>query len=407
MHNHSLKAIYQKYSRQFRRHKIPIEKKDLQRIVEQEAKKAEINYSRLPRPRTCSLETYVRLWVRIVLDQKFTLKTLRKVDLAKPGKDPYARALKSFFYHLPLELIPVLSKKLFNAPFSQRKKIWKEFDLPSQKLNRALKRLASARNKIATDLGYIPFLEFFLEKNKIPSEDYLLFIKNVDAWIRDLNQQLPRIKDLPSWFYSEFNLPCFLCKLSHFPFCSLKEVFDFVARKYPVLEKFKKKIKIRIQGTRGFTIYHKEQDYFEIIIEKEVNIRHQSLTLIHELGHVISLLKNFAQGVDIIFSQGKYGAEKEATKIEDDLLQKISNGVYRANIGEILLFPLRNTLFELEFYRNPNQDLGRLYAATFNRCFKGAKQKSNPLYLLDQNIVFNPFRSLPHIVGCYNLDNEP
>jgi len=393
----------QKYYRQFQRHGVLIDKRDLQRIIDQEVKKAKNNYSRLPQPKTCPLETYIRLWVRIVLDQKFASKTLRKVDLAKPGKDPYARALKSFFYHLPLELIPVLSRKLFNAPFSQRRKIWQEFDLPLQKLERALKRMASIRSRMARDLGYSSLIDSFLEKDKIPLEDYSLFVKNVDVWVERLNQQLPKIGNLPTWFYSEFNLPCFLCRHSHFPFHSLEEVFSFVAREYPVLKKFEKKIKIKIEGDQGFTIYHKEEDCFEITIEKETNIRHQSLTLIHELGHVVSLLKNFAQGVDIIFSQGKYGAEKEAIKIENYLLQKISNEVYRANIGEILLFPLRNTLFEIELYQHPDQDLGQLYTATFNRCFLEAKQQVNPLYVFNQQILLKPLASLPHIVTRYNL----
>lgn len=43
-------------------------------------------------------------------------------------------------------------------------------------------------------------------------------------------------------------------------------------------------------------------------MEKGVNIRHQAVLLIHELGHAAAFLEYLGQGRDLLFVRGKYGA---------------------------------------------------------------------------------------------------
>lgn len=403
MLNKRLEIVCQDYYSRFQKVKIDISLDHLRKLADKEIPKAKKNYLTLNKPRTCSLSTYVSLWVREALEREFILKTSRRVNLNRSTQDTYAQALTSFFYFLPQELIPHLRKEIFNAPFHRRRKIWQSFNLPIKEIESKFQNLVKTWEKEVQERNHSSFLDVLLEKNKIPRNDYLQFIKNADQLIALLNRQLPKIKNLPSWFFSEFNLPCFICQLNSFPFHSLKETFNFVVRQYHILEKFQSKIKIKIGGKNTFTIYDTKRDIIKIKIEKELNTRHQVVLLIHELGHAISLLNYLYKGRDLLFIAGKYGAEKEAIKIEVGLLKKASPLLYRASLGEILLFPFRNTLFQIELHQNPNQDLSKLYARSFNRCFLEAKQKDNPLYLLEEHFIISPFSHLPHAIARYHV----
>jgi hypothetical protein len=119
---------------------------------------------------------------------------------------------------------------------------------------------------------------------------------------------------------------------------------------------------------------------------------------------VISFLRNFKKGVDPL-TRGKYLLEKDALKIElalNQVLQKRSFQLPGAYFGNALL-NFRRVLFEIGLFENPKQNLSKLYAETFNRCFKGAKQKSNPLYLLDKRIAMKPLSSLPYTIASSEL----
>lgn len=401
--NNKLKFISQEYYRKFEKLKIRVPISNLQNLVTKEALKAEKNYHRLVEPRTCSLNTYVALWVREILEKKFILKTLKKVDSQNP-RDSFVQSLSSFFYYLPQELIPHMRKNIFDAPFLKRKDIWQSFNLPLNEIENRFQKLIETRIKDLSERNYSPFFEVFLEKNKISQEVYTQFVKGVDKLIVDLNSQLPQIKDLPSWFYSEFNLPCFICQLPKFPFNSTAEVIDFIAKEYPIFKEFRQKVKIKpASDEKTFTIYRIKQDVIEISFGKEANIRHEVIVLIHELCHVVSLLTSLRKEKDTFYPENKYRAEIKAMEIETKLLKIISEPLYQAYLGEILLFPFRNTLFEIELYKNPRTDVSKLYAESFNRCFLKAKQKDNPLYLLDESIITKPFTLLPHAIARYQI----
>jgi hypothetical protein len=401
-----IEAICQSYHSQFGQAKIRVSLKNLQKLATKEAIKAKKNYSQLAKPKSCSLPTYVALWVREILEQKLILKTLRKIDLKNPGQDSYAQALASFFYLLPLELIPHLQKEIFNAPFPKRQKIWQNFNLPIKDIENRFQHLVKTREKEPLRKGFSPPWQYSLIKNKVPLKNYSQFIKNVDQLIIHLNQKLSCFKNLPVWFYDEFNYPCFICQLSSFPFSSLREAFDFVAEEYPIIDKFSPKIKIESKKDNSFTIYKRKKDTFLINIGEGSNIRHQTMSLIHELSHVASLLASLSEGKDLVFIGGKYKVEKEAIKIETALLKKISLQLYFASLGDVLLFPFRNTLFEIDLHQKPNQKPSKLYAQSFNRCFLGAKQKNNPLYLLDKRIISGPFSYLYHAIARYEILSE-
>jgi len=291
-----------------------------------------------------------------------------------------------------------------DAPFPKREDIWQGFNLPLKKIENRFQNLIEMRIKDVSERNNSPFFEVFLGKNKISRKVYTKFTKGIDRLIADLNSQLPQIDDPPSWFYSEFNLPCFICQLPQFPFNSTGKAIDFIAKEYPILKEFRQKVKIKpAPDERTFTIYKAKQDVIEVNIGKEANIRHEVIILIHELCHAISLLNSLRNGEDILYTGGKYQVEKKAMEIEIKLLKKISEPLYKAYLGEILLFLFRNTLFEIELYKNPKVDVSKLYAESFNRCFLKAKQKDNPLYLLDESIITKPFALLPHAIARYQI----
>ena len=153
-------------------------------------------------------------------------------------------------------------------------------------------------------------------------------------------------------------------------------------------------------GNRSTVSYKKETDSFEITIDRYSNTRHQIIDLIHELSHVIYYLESLSNSDDP-FSKGTYIREKEAAKVESTILKKLSLSLYKALFVQNLLL-LHRVLFEIEIYRKPSRDLGKVYAQIFNHCFKSADQKRNLLYLMDERIIFSPLSSLPHAVAEVN-----
>ncbi|MFH1601431.1 MAG: hypothetical protein ABIB61_00555 [Candidatus Shapirobacteria bacterium] len=327
-------------------------------------------------------------------------QNFRKVNLKGSVSDLYEKALVGFFRLLPPDLIPRLHHEIFKAPFFQRTKIWQDWNLPIKIIEKKFVQLTMARQQLAKKQGYSSFLQLILEKHKIPRRDYDAFIKSIDRQILVFNKQLSNSKPFPSWYYSKFGRPCAICLAKSFPFNNLNEVLDSVIEKERILKKFESQIKINL-GKNSAVNYKNKANIFAITIDKNLNNRHQMADLIHELSHVVAALNSFQKKVDY-FQKGAYWREKEALKVEMRVLKKQQDIFWQNLIIECLLV-WRRELFEIELYRDPNQDLSKLYAQTFNRCFPGAKQKSNPLYLLDERIILAPFSSLPHALAQFQV----
>jgi len=119
------------------------------------------------------------------------------------------------------------------------------------------------------------------------------------------------------------------------------------------------------------------------------------------MSHVISFLKNFQNRINPL-EKGRYFQEKDAIEIEFSLLRDLSEDLFRASLAKALI-AFWTTIFEIELYKNPNQDIEKLYAKTFNLCFIKANQKRNPFYILKDKILTAPFSSLPHVVSYTNI----
>jgi hypothetical protein len=258
------------------------------------------------------------------------------------------------------------------------------------------------RDEFARKKKYPSRLAMALDRYKIPKKDYDRFVSNVDEVIDVCNEKLGPARNSPRWFYSEFNVPCYMCELPEFPFDSLEDAFDHFVSRRETLGRFRKKIRFGLVNGRSETRYDHGSDSFEIMIDFGNNIRHRATDLIHELGHVAAYLESFEKGVDPT-EEGDYAREKRAIEEERGILKEASTDLYEAYFYNETLLLLRRALFEAEVNENPASDLGRLYASVTNRCYKKANQTLNPLFFLDLDAVYRPFSTLPHAVAQTNV----
>jgi len=387
---------YQKYQKEG----VNITLNQLIKKTKSNAQKAENNYLKLKPPKTSSKEIYLTYWIREALDKDFARRTLITIDYKNPPPEPYFQALVEYFSLLPLELIRKLNQEINNTPPADRKKLWEDFNFPVKEVENKFIKLILARRDYFLKKEQLPPLKASLKQFKIPKKGYQRFLQDRDEIIKLCNKLLPDTGKMPSWFYSEFNLPCFVCRLAKFPLKDFKQTIDFVFQKYSCFSVFKPKVKIKM-GEATFVKYEKITDSFLITIDKYANFRHQLMGLIHELSHIINLLKDFQNRLDIL-QKGKYFQEKGAIEIEFSLLKALSENLLRASLSKVLLTFWR-VIFEMDLYENPNQNIEKLYAHTFNLCFRKANQKRNRFYILNEQILTAPFSTLPHAVAYFEI----
>jgi len=397
-------SLVKEYYSLFNAEKKNISREDLLILANSSFDKAVANFTKLKSPKICGdLETYVNFWLREEFEIYFQSKSLKKINLKKTeGKrDEHLEAMKNFLSLLPLESLNLKNKQLFGeSSFEKRRKIYKQSFPLLKKLKKPFVKLVKSRDMFAKKQGYIDFLDLKTKKDKIPLKEYKFFLKNTDKVIKYLNSQLPEVKNLPDWFYDPLNQPCLLCKIPFKDFETPQEIMEYIEKLYPQLKPFLQKISLSY-GEGANMRYLKEQDIFSVSIRKDVNKRHQMIDLIHELGHVIYFVDGFDNNLDIL-KQGSYTAEKAAIKTVLKTLNSFNPLLLHAYYLDLLLV-IHRTLFELEIHKNPNQDYDLLYARLFNKCVLGASQKENPLYLLDERIVFQPLTSLQSAVAITNL----
>ena len=257
-------------------------------------------------------------------------------------------------------------------------------------------------NKSCLSNEFKTFIDYYLELYKIPKSIYKNFIKNFDQTIETCNSYLSA-DNTTNDFYTEFGNYCYLCNLKEFPFTDLNEVKHYISGNSKIIDKYKFKIDIVFDNSSQ-SGYIKETDRFVVKINKNKNLRHQSIDLIHELSHVIHRIKCYQKSI-LPEEKGLYFNELETTKIESKLLKNISLLLYNSIFGEFLKV-FHRVLFELEVYSKPNQNLATAYALTFNKCFKNSNQISNRSFILDEAIIRNPFSTLPHAIAQYKIINQ-
>lgn len=399
MQNKKLQPVILRYYNRYRKNIKGLRFEDVGEFVQRKTKEASAVYSNLPDPIISNPNVYIEVYVEKSLAKHLSQKSIKPINLDNPPKE--FRAQADFFNNFPPEILIELRNRLYDTPLKDRARVWKKFELPVDVLEKKFKKVVRSRIEIARSKGKEQYVDLLLEKYEIPEKEYDYFIKNIDATIAYCNQNLPKGGGFPKEFFSKFNLPCFICRLSEFPFQSNKDVIDYFAAEFDLVLKFKDKIVIET-GDYSKMSYRVKTDDFLVTLAKRANRRHRGMDLVHELSHVVWYLQMLSSGKNP-YDFGQYEREKQATKIELQVLKKLSPMIYSAQMAEILL-TIQKVLFELNLYANPDQDLSKLYARTFNQVFdRQPGQKSNELYLIDEKIIMEPFSNLPHAVAAVNL----
>lgn len=285
---------------------------------------------------------------------------MKKLYLKKKQNDPYLKSLVDFFKYISPKLL--LSRKN-----KKHEVVLKKLNLPLKKVEETFKVVIKERNKLANQKGFASYIDFSLSLNKIPKQNFSEFKKNISNFNLKFN-----------------NNRCLICEMSSFPFKSQKDVLEMFFNKHKNIRPLKRKIKI-VNGDNTFMMYKKETDIFEITLDSNLNFKHKSLALLHELSHVVSFVDILKNREDPLI-KGKYKLEKEAAKIEMRMLKELSEKLYKAKIEDIKNV-VYNVLFEIRIHRNPEQNFGKLYGSN--------------LYLLNERIIMKPLSALPHAIVQY------
>lgn len=381
-----LRQYYSKYG-------IEISDDELKEITEKAKKDAEEHYSKIKPPKISSLKVYKDLWIIQTIDYHFAVLATQQHPTGEALK--VANAAKDYFEVIPFDKHDSLEINIHSAQLEERKSVWEDEDLSMNKVESKFKKLTKARADFVKSMKFKNYQEMMAEKYKIPPNKTEDFLDNSDKAIEFCNKHLDN-NNLPDLFFSEYNHMCYICKLKEFPLKDMEEAKKLFFSKNPKLKKYQKKINISLGETSQMS-YKKQTDTFEVLIDSNSNMRHRILDLFHELAHVKLYINEFDKGnVPILI--GRYESEKYALKEEIKILKALDDNLYNAYFGKIL-HDIASVLFQIEIYKNPDQDYAKLYAKTLNKCWIGAHQNSNPTYILDEYVVFKPLQNLAHAVA--------
>jgi len=394
----NIDLLTNKYLALYKKEKLAVKKDQLKQSLIEITNQAKKNYQKLEGGKTCSLSLYIYIWIRKVVMKDLAIAKINDINLEK--ESPLLKASAKYFSLLSYKKHKEIYDQLFAVKVEARQKVWKSFNLPIKDLENSFKKMTLTRIQFAKEKGFNSYVEMFLDKYQIPKNDYEQFAKNIDRVINYCNQRLPKGDNLPVWFYSKFNLPCFMCQQVEFPFKGLGEAIKEIVENNQLLDDFKRKINIEI-GESSKVNYQEKTDTFKIIINKRLNLRHQIAELIHELAHIIVYLENFKKEVNPL-EKGNYWREKRTIQKELKILEQVGEPL-RANLFNEGLLVFWQIMFQIKICNNKKQNLSKIYAQVFNQCFKDGRQKNNPTFILQGNITLNSFFQLPHAVAQANF----
>jgi len=292
-------------------------------------------------------------------------------------------------------------EKLFydiSSADSNRKseKIFKKNEDYINGLKSKFKQLVLERNNLAKSKGNDNYFDFIAEWDGVPKQDIINFFAKAGDLSRKLLDELPFDNSKIDWFSSNYNNFNFELQLGKPKYKLPKEVVDFI-KKNPSKNKYLKKIKLNpVEDTTFTTDYDYKKGEATINYDKNNSRLHDALSMAHEFGHAIGMVRNYAEGKET--SQPKpFPDETRAVKFELEFLAAQKADIRKvAQAGSIYYFV--NTLFEEKIYKDPEVDFDEVYANTHNVISPLIKQKSNPLYVLNSFLIEYPCYSTNYSV---------
>ncbi|MEM2146121.1 MAG: hypothetical protein QW279_12220, partial [Candidatus Jordarchaeaceae archaeon] len=281
-----------------------------------------------------------------------------KVVPLNEAQNEFAKILENHWSVASPEEIERIKLDIFHPlkNLRQRKKAYEKHQKTILSLKNSFKKLIIAHNKVAKDRGYETHWHYIAKVSSIDEKKQEWFLKNVDSAISKVNSLLPLPKNLPKWYWSEFNIPSALGLVDSKRYLIPNDIYRMARKIVPNLDNLVKRIKLTEKTDFSpSTTFEKETGTvgikFLIKGRKTYGI-YGLLIFVHELGHAISMLKYANKGLDP-YQKNKYWHEKEAYKFKFEFENKcLPKKIRYASRGEILNDFL-STLFEYEIYSNP------------------------------------------------------
>jgi hypothetical protein len=336
-----------------------------------------------------------RIIIHLLMKQKSTSKGIQKLIINPNEKyqDNYLQSLNNYYSTLGIINFEKLLNNLYTIkPFSKRISSYQSIQPLLNKLDKPFHHIIIARNEFAQKKGFNNYLDFIISNDHIPKNKFQFFQKNFKSIIQYFKNNLPKIPNLPKYFYHQLNLPC-LTYFLPFPKYSYSQI---IKQFFPKLKNHKQKFRI-VNEDNAYTLYLPNKNIYKVAIRKNVNCRHQTLDLIHELSHVQYFINKKNK-----FPKSKYHSEKYAISNTFNILKSISTDIYQASFLEVLTNFI-DILFEISIYQNPKQNYSKLYAQFSNQCYPDSHQKNNDLYLIKQRIINKPLSSLNHCIAYTDI----
>lgn len=393
----------------------------LMEVARKAALDAEKNYKKLPKHRSRSLFAYVSFWVwNAVIFDTYGLgiqQKIREIEdkneiIKEADRNNFAAQVEYFNVIEPekdensistTQNVPDLWQKLDKRiPVDSESAILGDLMPLFEELGPKYVKMIKAFNKSAEVRGQKSRIDNYLQ-SKASKANYRYFLKNKERVIKYCQEQLPDI-EVPNWFYSQFNNQqtySFLSLLPDFPKLIFpKDILNLAAQEYPILGEFKDRVKVELADRDSNAYYVKETDSFEIIVNQKNDHRKKVTELIYGLSKVIGDLEDFRLNWDV--ESGWIDKnEFDPHWIELELLRKLSPQLYQAKMTDVLNV-LADTTFCIEAYKNPDQDLPKLYADIINDCFPDAKQTKNYTYLVKHSTI-RAFSGLHHAISIVEI----
>ncbi len=394
----------------------------LMEVAKKAARDAEENYNKLPEPKTRSLFSYTAFWIKSAIIFNEDNSNIGKLIREQEGKNEQCKSAwrkhteaHAKYYEtilpggdnnvLPKDRTPntedIWRKIDERIVFDTEEEILKDHLPLFSELKPKYISLVNALNNLAQARGYKSQLESRIDEKVLKS-----FTDNKEAVVKHCQEQISEMK-VPSWFYSQFNRQKnlnFIKLLPNLPDIGLPdEILDIASGEYPILNKFRGRIFFDLDCKDSKAYYEKKTDTFKIIINKDKDRWEQTVELFNSIANVISDLTSF---------EANWNSESINDSVEHDpywiefkLLKKFLPKVYQARVLSILS-DIADIIFLLEVYKNPDQDLPKLYANAVNHCFPDAKQTENYTYLIKDHLSFHPFSTLPQAIAQVKVLGE-
>lgn len=288
-----------------------------------------------------------------------------------------------------------------NLELYKRKKKFGEFRTVIEELKREFREVIWQQNAIARLRGYPNYFMFFLAKNQIPASQYALFLKKIDTISIRVTKDFPATeisKKFKEWSYLNIPYPYGNLRFPD-PFSSRSDIIEKVSEYSVSFRRYYKEEK-RIHIVDGESIYYSCAKYLPVLNVVEVRISrdlinstYRSLVFIHELGHAVAMLQEVDRGNNpnkLSIYHSEYKANKFVYKILRAYVDRKTQEVIRYNLLSDLAF----ALFQIEIYTDDKQNFDVAYARAINKCYPMARQKKNPFYVLNKDLIISPLEDL-------------